>query len=910
MSIHKKSTLSGMFNITPFLCFICVFVGIASVQAQPMKRMYLANDDHTDYMWTGNEAQYDSVFVRMLDYYLNQIDSTQGNPDDFQARFNCDGSYWLRTYQKFRSPAQFERLIGRIRTGHISSPLNSLVSVYGGQPTEAVLRGMYYAGQLERQWSSGGEPLRFRMAVCMENQTLPLGLSSLWAGSGAKYSWRGVCGCASKISHESLAHRRHQLYRYMGQDGRSVIMKWYNRPIYNGRTLGGYAEARREKNPTDLVGDMGKVINDMTMMCDTTSAISTYPFNVAGAFGYGWDDLATYVSPPFITAAKRYSTTGRRVRVSNEEDFFADVERSYPKLPTESVSYGNEWDLYPVSMNEITARVRRATERLRSAEGLATLVALKDSTFARNLDAARRAAWDAYGLYWEHDWTADGPVSQKDRAEWQIRLQKQITSYADSLLSQSVRALGGQLNRTATTDRSPTTDRTTRFFVFNPLSWERDDVANLAYDGTSPVRVVDVTTGREVASQIVRNDGKQWLRVWAEKVPSVGYKVYAIGPRSVQPGPPSTRPLAATVAGGYISNPFCRLRLHPSGVISELYDRPTGGRQLVKPTAGRYLNDLGTTRIDEGQPLTLENVGPVSVTVKAVSPNPLPHTVRVTLYRNSSRIEIQDSILANFADVKSWAFSFNLDRPTTRHEELGAILTVKKETRGGHYASQNARYDYQTFNHFADLSEPTGYGVTLSNLDCSFFKLGSGTATTAPPDSLWEQSAQLNALAGGQNDPYSGLSTSKDTVMMGIYRQFGQKEFLYQFALTTHRNAFDPVTAMKFALEHQNPLVAGSVTGSQPIYSAPSFSLLSINNPNLLLWSLKPSEEGINNGVIARFWNLSTKPLTPTLSLSLPLKQAWQTTHIETNEQVMKPVGNQLKTSFSPRQINTYRLGF
>ncbi len=44
------------------------------------KHLYLANDDHTDYMWTANEEKYDSAFVHMLDYYLDQIDSTESLP--------------------------------------------------------------------------------------------------------------------------------------------------------------------------------------------------------------------------------------------------------------------------------------------------------------------------------------------------------------------------------------------------------------------------------------------------------------------------------------------------------------------------------------------------------------------------------------------------------------------------------------------------------------------------------------------------------------------------------------------------------------------------------------------------------------------------------------------------------------
>ncbi|UFH57924.1 hypothetical protein [Spirosoma sp. KNUC1025] len=510
------------------LTTLLLVTSVFSLHAQPVKRIYLANDDHTDYMWTGTEAQYDSAFVRMLDYYIHQIDSTKNNAPDFQSRWNCDGSYWLRTYQKFRTPAQFDRLMGYIRSGHISSPLNSLVSTYGGQPTEAVLRGMYYAGSLERQYN-----LRFPMAVCMENQTLPLGLSSLWAGSGASYSWRGVCACASRIQNR-LSVRKHQLYRYMGFDKRSVLMKWYNR-YPTSVDIGGYAEARTEKKVKNPLSDVISRVSVLEAMCDTLSPNSAYPYNVAGAFGYGWDDLETYNSPVFTTAAQQTTTPFRKVRVSNEVDFFQDIERTYKNIPAQSVSFGNEWDLYPASMNETTAQVRRSTEKLRTAEALATLVSLKDSTFATDLTATRKLAWDAYGLYWEHDWTADGPVSRKERADWQTKLQRQITGYVDTLYSRSIRSLGRHLSAASLP----------RFYVFNALSWVRSDVADFPFAGTTPVTVVDLSTNKEVASQVIRQGGVQYVRIWAENIPSVGYTVFEI-----RPGKPTPKPRAAQVTDG------------------------------------------------------------------------------------------------------------------------------------------------------------------------------------------------------------------------------------------------------------------------------------------------------------------------------------------------------------------------
>lgn len=113
---------------------------------------------------------------------------------------------------------------------------------------------------------------------------------------------------------------------------------------------------------------------------------------------------------------------------------------------------------------------------------------------------------------------------------------------------------------------------------------------------------------------------------------------------------------------------------------------------------------------------------------------------------------------------------------------------------------------------------------------------------------------------------------------------------------------------MKFSLEHQNPLVANFVSGNKSGNGNNIFSLLSINNPNVLLWSIKPSEEGIENGLITRFWNLQNKSSQPKIKLNKPIGRAWLTSHIETNEKLLKPLKGTLPVQFNPHQINSYRL--
>ena len=287
------------------------------------KRIYIANDDHTDYMWTADETTYKSAFLEMLDYYLNQADSTSGNPSDFQSRFNADGSFWMWTYQKNKSSADFQRLIDRVKDGHITVPLNSLAVVFGGQSAEAVLRGMYYSGRIERQYN-----FRFPLALSMENQTLPFGVGTLWAGAGARYSWKGICNCATQLP--LSGDREKEIYWWQGLDNSKILLKWNSMMGGDGSMgMGGYAEARYPANVVNYV--------------DADSAFrAKYPYNVIGAFGKGWDDLST-ITNEFVTTAQNQSNANRRVIVSNETAFFQDFENTYGgSLPSQSVTFGND----------------------------------------------------------------------------------------------------------------------------------------------------------------------------------------------------------------------------------------------------------------------------------------------------------------------------------------------------------------------------------------------------------------------------------------------------------------------------------------------------------------------------------------------------------------------------------------
>ncbi len=838
-------------------------VSILSVPLPPDKNhIYIANDDHTDYFWTADDLTYKNYFLNELDYYLDQIDLTINNAAPYQCRFNCDNATYVYIYKKYRTATQFNRLISRIQDGHISMPFNMLVSTYGGQSTEAAIRGMYWPGKIERQYD-----LDIDLAVSMENQTQPLGIASLWKGCGAKYSWKGVCGCATPVYTYKLQNRDHEIYRYIGPDSTGVIMKWYSfGTLYGNKGLGGYAEAR---NPVNA-------ITESTNKCSTTK----YPYKVAGAFGHGWDDGQSLTSE-FPDAAQNNTNSTRQCYVSNETDFFQDFLSSYPSssLPSESVSYGNDWDTDCASMAEPTAQVKRSVEKLRSAEAMATLVASKNPSFYPSDDPNRDAAWVALGSYWEHNFGLGGCCTT-NRGNWELNLLDDIQSYVDGLYTASHDLLSTQIQYAGTNQR---------FFAFNPLGWARNDYADYEYNGSNNIRIVDVQSASEVPHQIITRNGITYLRIYAVDLPTVGYRVYEI--QDQQSGiEPNTATLTNTI---FESNRYI-LNITPAGAIISLIDKLNGNQEYVQSINSRYVNDFGQGTSSTGT-LTLLDNGPVSATVQCISSVPLQHTTLITLYRDIDRIDIENTINATFGNtIRTYSFSFNLPNPTTHHEELGAILTAKYKNNGGNYAlpAKPVRFEWQTLNHFVDVSS-ANYGISISNDGAAFMKLGSSSLQF-----LDQNSSQINVLIGGR---MAGTGP-------GFDNQFGNTVFHNNFSLLPYYSGYSPLNDMRHAMEHQNRIITGIVTGTNNTFPADYYSFLTISDPNGILWVLKPSEEGTIGGIIARIWNIAPVSSACILDFTDNLTSAKRTTHVETDIEDMPVSSGNLSVTIGQQNMQTFRV--
>lgn len=826
------------------LVFVLLISVVKSHSQDTLKHLYLGNDTHTDLMWNGTEEEWYRYNYDMAQFYLRLGENTMNNSSEARSKWNYDAAWTLYMLEK-KSPADlFKRIIDQLKIGQASVPYNFTLPVYGASTAESVLRSFYYGGYLERKYG-----IDIDLAVCQENATIPLGLASLWAGTGARYSWRGVCNCATKIN--TIGKRDHEIYWYTGLDGSKVLMKWYSSYGWNA-DLGGYAEMLE---PTIAVQKMEKLCNS-----------DGYPYGVAGAFGKGWDNIHNY-SYDLVWGLAHRTLPGTKLYLSNQVDFFKHFENIYgSRLPEVSLSYGNEWDLNLATLAEVSGRLRRSMEKLRTAEALAAFVSEGDIKMFEGLDAKKEDFLYGIGVYNLHGWTADGPIDRHDFATYMRNQQEKVTTYVDTLFLLALEQMGKKINSGGIQDA---------FYIFNPLNWARNGFVEIPV-GKDFNSVRDLDSGILYEGKI-RNEGEnKILCVWVEDIPSVGYKLYKL-----ENNQPETEENFFKFSGNRLETPFYTVRISKSGAISSLFDK-----RLKKEWTRGLLNNLGSKNIEGGDRVRILEKDDHHISLICRSNDPVKHESIITFYADDPRIDFRNTIMQNFDSLLHWSFAFNIDAPEVWHEEVGAIIKAKTASAGGHYADRMARYDYLSLNHFLNVGN-SRESITLSNSDCLFFRLGKST-----PSFLDQNSPVVHILVGGQVNEN-----------LGIIRQDGDTLFHQSFSLLPHGRSFNAGESMRFSLEHQNPLVAGKA-GSAGDLNEMKYSLLTNDNKDLILWTLKPGED---DGVTMRFWNMGDNPVSSEISLNTTILKAIYSSHVETDIQEIPVKENTITIDLNQKELKTYR---
>lgn len=424
--------------------------------------------------------------------------------------------------------------------------------------------------------------------------------------------------------------------------------------------------------------------------------------------------------------------------------------------------------------------------------------------------------------------------------------------------------------------------------VFNPLSWNRDDIAcaPLPPDVPEPFILVDGENGEEVPYQrVLSSEGKPSIIFLARDVPPCGYKTFFL-----RPGPCKGMPSTVRATEGVLENEFFTVQFDEKGHIVSLYDKgcareliPEGSKanifQAFEDRPSRFdawnidisyqdkmweLRDLERMGVIEGGPVR------AGVELKRRWHNS-EATQRIYIYSGLRRIDFDTQV-----ERREHHVLLKISFPVEIHASWATYETqFGNIERPTHWNTSwdRARFEVPT-QRWADLSEG-GYGVSLLN-DC---KYGYDV----------KDNVMRLTLIKSATDPDPKAD-------QGLHR------FIY--SLYPHAGDWRNGT-IRQAAQLNEPLVA-RWESPHPGCLPPELSMVKVNRDHVFVEALKMGEDG--DDLIVRVYEGHNQRGKVTLTFPFQVETAWETNLLEKPEEERPPEGRDLTFFIKPYQVRTFRI--
>jgi len=796
-------------------CVVIVAVSLLAVCAADAAairpRLIIANDTCPDVTWGYTEAETRQAFADLIAAHLDEMTRTDAGPIENRNHYNAMAFIEVEAFlEKF--PERREELVRRVREGRVCLSPFLCNTLWGFQSVEGALRGFYPAHRFAREHS-----LALEVANHTELPSLPWGMATLMAGCG--FRWVSVPFLDYDCTFGGL--RNPPLFRLEGPDGsevRVILDAWASRKGHY--TQGGW-----------LLQDPKRIAAEW--LPHYTSLGALWPLKVTYASGTHSD-----INPGsgrqargFAEAIARYNATGTNaVTLCNGTlaQFCAEVDKSEmasPFLPKLRGCFGHSWELWPVSLANTVAALRRHEREFLASESLVALASRRDRGLAARTAADRRRAEWCWAMLGDHAWNGTDLKNKRHNAELRGRWVRELGEASRTLAGQAWEALGLDSDSEHLT-------------VFNPLSFTNDILVSIE----PPPGVAGV---RGVASGWHMENGRRQLMFIAARVPPFGFREFQFDKETA-----SARPDSAFSSGAdSLEGPFYRLRVDPSsGGLASLVHKASG-QELLAPGLKRTLCQ---TVFFNGREHTMTNAaweshcGRVSAQLQIRGRlGDVCITNEISLYSGLDRVDFDLHMEIPPATNEQRLLHFFPVTEGTRDlriETTAAVLRPARQPEGDLLpGADTRRFAVQGF---VDVSPPGRAGVTIAPLEAFMLRLDQGALAFQPVgnDQNWKEVTQ---------------------------DQNGNRHFRFRYALRGHGPGYDNAGAFAWSRSVAAPLV--SARGRLPREWL-GRAHLAVDPGRALATCWKPADAGKPGDTVVRLWETGgqSQPLT----LSAPDCQA------------------------------------
>ena len=852
---------------------------------QPQKKwtLFMVPHVHLDVGYTDYQAKVAAIQSRILD---EAMDLTAKHP---AFRFSTDGDWNLQQFLASRSPQEKQRIIAAIRNKQLYIPAQSSNLLTGFPTAETLIRSLYPSADFSRKH---GTP--FNYANITDVPSYSWSYASILAAAHIKYFLAGSNNDRAPVL--LLGHlNENSPFYWQGPDGGKVLM-WYSRHYMQMQFIFGLPP---------LIATGREILPVFLQMYEHHS------YHATAAIIFGTQVENTDLFPQQATLADKWNTLYAypRIEYSGFHHALANIAHQFgPAIPTVRGDGGPYWE-DGIGSDALYAAMERENEsRAPSAEKLATISTLVNPRLAVN-QRKLNAMWANMVLMDEHTWTSwnsvSDPTSKEAIQQLRVKDSRAITaaSLRKNILRTSMATLADSIGAGVNS-----------LIVFNSLNWERDGEVTIDLD--KGMEIADHATGKAIP-YLVLSDGPNFRKVQftATNVPAVGYKVYELrDTKSVAPSP-------QTSTSTTLESPFYRVVLDPTtGSIRSIYDKQLG-KELVnmsnKWRFGQYLYVSGGDKepnsilqyraispkpelhvhpSENGRLISVERTpwGWCAQLESSADNTPAIHT-EVRLFNHQKKIELIESIDKKPELKKEavyFAFPFAMPHPQFQYEIQNGVVDPAKDMYPG------AGREWFSVQHWVSVQQD-GVSATVMPLDASLVTLGDINRGAWP-------------TAFGQR-PGTIFSYVMNNYWHTNYRAEQGGHFRFRYIITSAART-DAPTLSRMGWEEATSLEEDQITSQDKALDLPrplngnQGSFLSINDPDLLLDTWKPAEDG--DGTILRLIDLGGVARSVTISTPLlAIDKVTLTDAVERNLQSIVPTDvHSFKVSIQPHAIVTIRI--
>ncbi len=462
--------------------------------------------------------------------------------------------------------------------------------------------------------------------------------------------------------------------------------------------------------------------------------------------------------------------------------------------------------------------------------------------------------------------------------------------------------------------------------VFNQLSWQRTDVAEVNISISDPnmftAKLVDVE-GNEIPYQIVEerrypNGGLKQVRIIfiAEDLPSLGYRVYRFLPQTER-----TKQEETTVKTSF--------DMPPSTIEQEVHIG-TMENEFYKLTLDRWGGQIISLLLKDGNWEVIDQSKPLGNVI-------IKEEDRGDLWEYYGRLKGGASVPTDrpFPMPEEWEAIFSnryLGQGSTTHGAVRATFSINSQFQNNyrrndiHIYNKVKRVEFETtlVNNEEWVRYRSAFPTALKENAKIFYEVPFGVVERREgefPAQNWIDYtdgeigvALLNRGLPGNNvtEGVMMISLLKCTKIEGTETDTGFEKgvkHILRYALIPHRGDWRGALIYREGMEFNNPLQVRVAKGNKG--SLPSeMSFLEISPPNVMLSALKGFQLKDEEGIVLRAYETAGEKAGAEFKFKWDISALQLSNGLEEDVEEINFSGNKFEIEFKPFEIKTFKVKF